>query len=152
MNNSLLIYQDKPRYAPWFKWLIGYIVAFPLIIGLAVIPIDIVGTYVCLIVTAIDALIFWAVIPRSYQIYEDKLRIQLGKPLAINIPLESIKEINKASAYRAFVYWGMRFSTATSNLVEIKRRRRMNIIISPYDADTFIKELTQARKSFTTND
>ena len=78
---------------------------------------------------------------RSYQIYQDKFRIQLGGPFGVNISLISITEVNKASTDKAFAYWGMRFATSTSNLVEIKRKGKMNVIISPSDADIFTKQL-----------
>ena len=145
MNNQLLIYENKPEYATWFKWLIGGILAFTIIVGLAVITTDIVGTWVCLGAAVFEAIIFWAIFPRSYQIYRDKFRIQLGGPFGLNIFLESITEVNKASKDKAFAYWGMRFATSTSNLVEIKRKGKMNVIISPSDADIFIKQLMQAR-------
>jgi hypothetical protein len=152
MNSSLLIYEDKPKYDLWIKWLLGGILAFTIIVGLAVINVDIAGTWVCLGAAVFEAILFWAIFPRSYQIYEDKFRIQLGGPFGINISLESITEVNKASTHNAFAYWGMRFATSISNLVEIKRRGGMNVIISPSDAATFMSQLIQARESFSPND
>jgi hypothetical protein len=147
MKSRLLLYQQTPVYAWWFKSLLGGILAFTFILGLALIPTDINGTWVCLGATLFEALLFWVIIPRRYCIYEDRLTIQLGGPFSLNIPLVDIKEARTASAYHAFGYWGIRFATSTSGVVEIVRRRGMNVIISLADADEFLGNLHQACRS-----
>ena len=49
-------------------------------------------------VTAFNTLIFWLVLPRSYEIRSDRLRIVLGWPFAVNIPFNTIAEIRAARA------------------------------------------------------
>jgi hypothetical protein len=146
MKSPVLLYEDKPKYDLWLKLLLGGILAFTLVLGLAISSADITGTWVCLGATLFEVLLFWSITPRRYQIYQDRLRIQLGWPFAFNIALSSIKEAKKAPAYNAFAYWGIRFATSASNLVEIVRRGGMDIIISVADADTFLEQLDQARQ------
>jgi hypothetical protein len=147
MKSTILLYEDKPKYDLWMKFLLAGIPAVTLITGLATKNIDITGTWVLLGTTAFIGLLFWAILPRSYQIYEDRFRIQLGAPFGLNIPLASIQQATKATGYYAFAYWGIRFATSTSNVVEIKRRQGMNVIISPSNVDDFLEQLSQAQKS-----
>jgi hypothetical protein len=149
MKSRILLYQQTPVYAWWLKLLLGGILALTLILGLALIPVDIIGASVCLGVTLFDALLFWAIIPRRYCIYEDRLTIQLGGPLAFSVPLSSIKEAKRASSYYAIGYWGIRFTTSTSGVVEIVRLKGINVVISLPDPDAFLEELERARRSIT---
>ncbi len=41
-------------------------------------------------ITLFDALLFKVILPRQYQIFEDRLRILMGGPFAINIFFSSI--------------------------------------------------------------
>lgn len=146
MRSSLLLYTAKSPYALWLKLLLGGILAFTLVLGIALIPVDTLATWICLATTAFDGLLFWGVLPHALQIYEDRLRIQLGGPFAVNVALANIKEVKKGSGYDAFAYVGIRFATSTRNVVIIVRHRGWDIVISPDDADTFIERLNQARQ------
>lgn len=147
MSSIVLPYEDKPRYDKQLKLLVSIILALTLIPGLIFINIYIEIALTLLGVTAFDGLLFAAVIPRNYQIFRDRVRIKLGGPLAINIPLEDIKEAKHAGASEAFVYWGLRLATSTSTVIEIVRRKGINVVISPLDDELFLAQLAQARKS-----
>ncbi len=146
MRSSLLLYTAKSPYALWLKLLLGGTLTFTLVLGIALIPVDVLATWICLAATAFDGLLFWLVLPHSLQIYEDRLRIQLGGPFAVNIALANIKEVKKGSGYDAIAYLGVRFTTSTRNVVIIVRSRGWDIVISPDDADMFIEQLNQARQ------
>jgi hypothetical protein len=149
MKSRILIYQQTPLYAWWFKLLLGGIMAFTLILGLSLIPRDITGAWVCLGVTLFDGLLFWVIVPRRYCIYEDRLSIKLGGPFAFDVSLASIQEAKRVSSYYAIGYWGVRFTTSTSGVVEIVRRKGINVVISLADPDAFLEELERARRSLT---
>ena len=72
------------------------------------------------------------------------MKIVLGGPLALNIPLSDISEARSASASKAFVYWGQRFATSTRGIVEIVRKKGLGLVISPTNADMFLEQLNQA--------
>jgi hypothetical protein len=147
VKSPVLLYEDKPKYDRWLIILAFGIPAVFLVASLAFINIDVDVTWFILGDTAFVALLLWAVIPRGYEIYADRLKIRLGSPFAMNVPLESIKSADKASSYYAMAYWGMRLATSTSNVVEIKRNRGMNVIISPSNPDIFLQRLDEACKS-----
>jgi len=139
-----LVYEDTPRYDSWLKLMLGAILALTLILGFVLLPIDISGAGVMFGVTLFDALLFRAILPRRFQIYQDRVRIVLGGPLALNIPLLDIREARLASSSKAFVYWGLRFVTSVRGVVEIVRKRGLSVVISPANADTFLEQLNQA--------
>ncbi len=147
MRNPLLLYTARSAYAGWFNLVLGGSLAFTLVLGIALIPVDTLATWICLGVTAFDGLLFWAVLPKSLQIYEDRLRIQLGGPLAINLALANIREARRGTGYEAIAYAGIRFATSTRNVVIIVRRRGWDVVVSPEDADEFIAQLQQARQA-----
>ena len=95
-------------------------------------------------VTVFDALIFHAVLPRRYQIFQDRLRIILGHPFAFNIPFSTIREARSTSGLKAFAYWGLRFATSSKGVVEIVRHQGWNVVISPANEGLFLEQLNQA--------
>lgn len=147
MKSIILLYEDKPKYDTWIKCLFVGLPAAMLIIGIATKNVDTVGTWTLLGTTAFIVVLFWAILPRSYQIYEDRFQIKLGGPFRFSVPLASIQEASKATGYYAMAYWGVRFATSTKNVVEVKCRKRMSVIISPSNADEFLENLSQAQKS-----
>ncbi len=76
------------------------------------------------------------------------MRIVLGRPLAFNIPFSAIQEARIASAGKMYVYGGIKFATSAGNVVEIVRRRGLNITISPTDREMFVEQLNQALQAF----
>jgi hypothetical protein len=102
-----------------------------------------------LVLTVFDGLLFYAVIPRHFQSFEDRLRIELGMPFAVNVSYNNIRKVRPASIEEAFVYWGMRFATSTKNLIEVVRKKGLNMVISPSDIKMFLEQLEQARSKRT---
>jgi hypothetical protein len=143
----MLVHEEKVAYNPWFR----VIAVIP--VGLFIASIIFAGKqefepFLTLLGDAvIFTLIFYCVLPRKYQIYEDRLRIVLGAPFAINIPLSTIKEIRHSSGFKAFFYSGVRFATSTGYIVEIVRNKGMNYVITPRNGDLFIDFLDQAVKN-----
>ena len=140
----MLIHEDVPRYDSWLKPLLSGFVAFTLILGLVFLMFNTELAIVLFAITVIDGLLFSIIIPRNFQIYRDKLRIQLGGPFAMNIPLRKIDKARPGSSSDLWVYWGIRFGTSSSNVVEIIRNKGMNIIITPEDSEEFISQLNRA--------
>ncbi len=143
-NLACLIYEDSAPYDPWLKWIIGGTLALTLVLGIVFLPFDVAGAYVMFGVTLFDALLFNAILPRRYQIYQDRLRIVLGKPFAVSISFATIKEARPAAGSTTFIYWGIRLATSAKSVVEIVRSKGLNIVISPADRDAFLEQLTQA--------
>jgi hypothetical protein len=140
----LIIYEGKADYASWF-WVI-FIIPAGLFIGavVAALSLESEASLFLVIEGCFLALLFNFIMPRKYQIYSDRLRIVLGSPFGINIPLSTIKEVKSGSGAKAIVYSGVRFATSTRNVIEIVRNKGMNYVISPQNSNTFIEQLNYA--------
>ena len=142
-----LVYEDIPRYDFWLKFILGGVLALTLILGVILLSEDIGAALAMFGVTLFDALLFKAILPRRYQIFQDRVRIVLGGPFAINIPLANIREARQASSSKAFAYRGFRFATSTHFVLEIVRKKGLSLVISPFSGDLFLEQLNQALKA-----
>ena len=144
MNSPL--YEDVPKYDFWLKIILGGTLAFTFILGLILISTDTIAAVVMFGVTLFDALLFKTVLPRRFQIFEDRLRILMGWPFAVNIFFSNIEEAKPASGRKVFAYKGLRFATSTRHAIEIVRKKGLNLVISPGKDDIFLDELNRAIK------
>ena len=144
MNSPL--YEDVPRYDFWLKLILGGTLALTFVLGIILISEDIRVALAMFGVTLFDALLFKAILPRRFQIFEDRLRILLGGPLAVNFAFSNIADAKSASGSKAFAYGGIRFATSTHYVIEIVRKKGLNLVISPSKGDIFLDELNKAIK------
>ena len=143
-----LIYEDTARYDFWLKILLGGILGLTLVLGIAsLLWQDVEAALVMFGVTLFVALLFKAILPQRFQIFEDGVRIVLGGPFAINIPLSNIRYVKSASGRKAFVYWGQRFATSSRGVVEIIRKKGLNLVISPSHDDLFLEQANHTLES-----
>jgi hypothetical protein len=143
-----LVYEDTPPYDQWLKYLIGGILVLTTAIGFFLILFDPVGTWFMLGETTFLALIFYSIMPRKYQVLEDRIRIVLGRPFSVNIRFSNIREIRRASSGDAYVYYGIRLATNSRSVVEIMRKRGLGIVISPRDREFFLQQFNQAMENY----
>ena len=145
MKTDILIYEDTPQYDLWLKLILGGLLALTFILGVIFIYQDTEAAIVMFGVTLFDALLFKAILPRRYQIFEDRLKILMGGPFAVNISFSNIEEAKPATGHKAFAYGGLRLATSTRNVVEIVRKKGLNLVISPSN-EMFLEQLNQARQ------
>jgi hypothetical protein len=92
--------------------------------------------------------LIWAILPRRFEIYDD--RLVMAFPLwRYDIALDTIALARPASWWQSYGYAGVRFATAPSKAVELRRRGRTflsrpNMVISPADRELFLAELNAA--------
>jgi hypothetical protein len=94
-------------------------------------------------VTLFDAALFRVILPRKFQVFEDRIRIVLGWIFRIDIPFSNIVDARSASGSKAFAYWGIRFATSTRHIVEIIRKKGLNLVISPANEEVFLEQLPE---------
>jgi len=143
-NSVYLGYEDIPKYDLWLKLILGGTLAFTFVLSIVLLSVDLLGAWIAFGVTIFNVLLFHAILPRRYQIFQDKVRIALGRPFAFNIPLSTIREARSASGSKAFAYRGLRFATSSRSVVEIIRHKGWNVVISPANRDLFLEQLAQA--------
>ena len=87
-------------------------------------------------------LLSWALLPRRYQILEDRIKIVLGSPFSFKIGFDTIKEARKATVWSGTMT--INFVTSVKNVVEVLRSKGMHVAISPSNRELFLEELTKA--------
>ena len=144
-RSIMLIHEEPAEYASWYKLI--FLILIGLFIFRGVISLlnreseaflSLLGVGVFLI------LLYYFLIPRRYQIYHDKLKIVLGSPLSIDIPLSTIKEVKHNSGIKTLVYPRARFLTSTKYVIEVVRNKGLNYVISPKNGEIFLEKLNQA--------
>ena len=144
---AFLLHEDTARTDTWLKLMLGGILVMFLVLGGVLLFQDKDDAFGMFGVAVFYALLFKIVMPQRYQIYSDKVRIVLGGPFAWNIPFNTIKEIRPASGVSAFAYSGVRFATSSKNVVEIRRSRGCNVVISPSNKEIFLEQASRAMQA-----
>jgi hypothetical protein len=136
-----MIHEEPAKYDLWLKLLLAGAVLFAFFLGLFLVTEDPTGSWVSFGTVAFEILLFHSVLPRRFQIYNDRLRIVLGRPFAVTLALANISEARPISGIKALSYWGIRLATSASTAVLLVRRRGWNIVISPADRERFLQRL-----------
>jgi hypothetical protein len=145
MLTSGLIYEDAARYDGWLKYFLGGLLVAVAAGGIALLFVDVEGAYTLFGAAVLMGLIFRVVLPRRFQVFEDRVRIVLGGPFTMNIPLGSIKQVKRAPGSRGIFSSGLRFVTSLKTVVEISRQHGLDVVISPAHPDEFIEQVVRAR-------
>lgn len=144
---GFLLYEDKPKIDPWIRLMFAGIVLLFVVMGLILLFEDTGSAFAMFGVAVFDALLFRMIMPTRYQVYSDRIRIELGGPFAATIALSTVKEVKAAPGAKAFAYGGVRFATSTKNVVEITRTRGCNYVISPANREVFLEQANRALES-----
>jgi len=140
------LYEDRARYDYWLRLILFGIPLILLTIGIILIPEDRKGAIAMFSGSLFTILLFYLVLPKKYQIFKDKLKIVLGWPLYVGLSLVNISDSQITSGRKVFAYWGIRLATSTKSVVEIIRKRGLNIVISPNNGSLFVDRLNEACK------
>jgi hypothetical protein len=143
---KLPLHEDRARYDYWLQLILFGIPLILLTVGIILIPEDREGAIAMFGGSLFVVFLFYLVLPKKYQIFEDKLKILLGWPLYVDISLTNISDSRITSGSKVFAYWGIRFATSTKSVVEIIRKRGLNIVISPSNGPLFVDRLNEACK------
>ena len=141
---AFLLYEDTARTDTWLKLMLGGILVMFLVLGGVLLFQDKEDAFGMFGIAVFYTLLFKIIMPQRYQIYSDKVKIVLGGPFAWDIPFSTIKEVRSASGVSAFAYSGIRFATSSKNVVEIKRSRGCNVVISPANKEVFLEQASRA--------
>uniref|UniRef100_A0A7J2TL80 Uncharacterized protein YyaB-like PH domain-containing protein n=1 Tax=Archaeoglobus fulgidus TaxID=2234 RepID=A0A7J2TL80_ARCFL len=150
----MLMHEDKPEYDAWMKITLSFapsvIFLLLFLIHYNFIPSESeeeakMGEMILMAFLGVILFLYWAILPRKYEIHEDKVRIVLGA-FSYSIDLKSVEEVKRAESWKVFAYKGLRFATSAKKAVEIKRRKWPSVVISPSNPELFIERLQQALK------
>jgi hypothetical protein len=107
------------------------------------------ASWILLIALGFVLALFFAIIPRKYQILDDEIRIVMGL-LKINIPFSNIDSIETRPPSSIYVsFEGMRLGSGTGEkCILIKRKRGANILIQPMNTKKFQQILNSKMASY----
>ncbi len=94
--------------------------------------------------TVLALLALWSVSPRAFELWPDRIRVVLGWPWGVNIPLNTIAEVLPPPNLAAWMRWGAGFATSFKTPVQIKRTKGMAIVLSPETPAEFIEGVRRA--------
>jgi hypothetical protein len=151
---AIVLHEDSPQYDLWLKLVLVFapslVIVLALLIHYGVLPAESqkearIAVAVSFASAIFLMLLFWAILPRKYQILEDRIKIVLGRPFSFDIGFNTIKETRREGGRRiVLAYRGRRFATSAKNIVEIIRGKGMNVVISPSNRELFLQELNKA--------
>ena len=135
----------KARYDWWVRAVLA--ASFVVLVVIALIMFaagHILEGAIMLGVILFDALLLWSLLPQSYEIRPEGLRIVLGWPWRFSIPFDTVAEIHAGRGFQALTYGGLRFSPSVKTPVVVRRSRGVSVVISPQDRQEFIDAVNEA--------
>lgn len=139
-----LLYEDTPRYDGLLKLILVAALLATLIPAIVLFWYDTAGTLAMLGVTALEALIFYFVMPKRYQLFDDRVRVVLGWPFGMDIRLSDIKEVRASKGSDSRAIRRLKFATSSRSATEIIRNSGWSVVISPRDREVFLERLNEA--------
>jgi hypothetical protein len=144
-----MVYYEQPAKYDLWLWLIIILIPLGLIIGgfwlytHQEVEDAMAGAITLWACGAFCLILFIAIMPRKYQILDDRLKIVLGGFFAFNIPFNTIKEVEYPSTKSPLwvVGWGFSGSVNRKYYVVIKRGHEMDVMIAPQNAELFVENL-----------
>ena len=137
-----LVYEDTPRYDVWLK-AIMLLPVFFVVIGAFYLAASEPESAIGMFATAVlMAAVYWAVFPRKYRILDSKVTIVLGGPFSFNIPLDNIETAKAPEGATVGINFVSSFQS--KNAVQIVRRKRLNVNITPSNRELFLENLDKA--------
>jgi hypothetical protein len=152
---DLVLYEDNIKYDFWVKVALVFPVVLLIAMGLFfyvdahykdVIPSESAkdsntGAIVLFASAPFILFVYWMVLPRKIFILQDRIRLKFGQ-FFWNVPFKTIESV-KAS--RGIAAWSYCISiTCYSTQIEIVRKKRGNIRVSPTHRDQFLDSVKRA--------
>ena len=144
---SYLIHEEKPKTDTWLEVLYIVPIALLIILGIIGISRSTEEGIVLFGAALFPCMLYRLLLPRRFQVFDDKLKIKLGGPFAFSIPLSDITDVKSRTGAKAFFFRGIRYATSAKHTVEIIRSKGLDIVISPENDDMFLQQLNQARQT-----
>ena len=141
-----LLYEDEPA-GSLFKIIFAIVLLALLSAGLYVWSIGSSsgGAVLLLVETIVIASIFWFVLPRGYQVYEDHLRIELGGPFKVKIGFDQISAIEITNKVGFTIHFT---TTVAKTYVKIVKKKGLSIMITPKSNALFIESANRALREW----
>lgn len=141
-NMDYQIYEDKPHTDIWIRGIVLLPSAIILVTAIFTWQESHEVTLYMIGVALLIGLIITFIIPVRYCIFNTKIRIEFRGPFAYNIPFETISDVRNARWFTVGI--NLPTSMSQSRAIEIVRKGRMAVNITPTDKQAFISDFQRA--------
>ena len=152
---DLVLYEDNIKYDFWVKIALVFPVVLLIAMGLLftidahykdVIPHEPakdshMGAIVLFASAPFILFVYWMVLPRKIFILQDRIRLKFGQ-FFWNVPFETIESVKASRGIAAWTYCSS--ITCYRTQIEIVRKNRGNIRVSPSNRDRFLDSFKRA--------
>jgi hypothetical protein len=152
---DLVLYEDNIKYDFWVKIALAFPVVLLLAMGLLfyvdahykdVIPSEpakdsSMGAIVLFAAAPFILFVYWMVLLRKIFVLQDRIRLKFGQ-FYWNIPFETVESVKASRGIAAWSYCSS--ITCNSTQIEIARKNRGNIRVSPINRDQFLDSVHRA--------
>ena len=147
---DLVIFEDSIQYDWWIKLVLVLSVALLVVLGI-LFDVDArdsdifpgepaaesqAGSFVLFAAAVFLIAVYWLILPRTIAVSQEGLILRF-RAFSWNIPFASIRSINPASGI--FVWWAHSWITSYRSQIEISRKNRLKIRVSPGRRDQFLE-------------
>jgi hypothetical protein len=151
----MILYEGSIKYETWAKILLGFPVALMIVMGIffyrfasaqqGISAEAEYGFHVASIVLFATGpfilLIYWLVLPTKIYILQGRIRIKYGR-FYWNVRFDTIESLKTAKGIPPV--WSNSSVTSYRNQIEIVRKKKMNIRLSPDNRDQFLDHANRA--------
>jgi protein-S-isoprenylcysteine O-methyltransferase Ste14 len=153
---DLVIFEDSIKYDWWIKVVLALSVVLLIVLGV-LFDVDArdsdifpgepaaesrMGSFVLFAAAVFLLAVYWLILPRTIAISQEGLILRF-RAFSWNIPFATIRSVNPASGM--IVWWAHSWITSYRSQIEIIRKYRLKIRVSPSRRDQFLE---YAHKAF----
>jgi hypothetical protein len=152
---DLVLYEDNIKYDFWVKIALAFPIVLLIAMGLLfyidahykdVIPSEPakdsnMGAIVLFATAPFILFVYWMVLPRKIFVLQDRIRLKFGQ-FFWKVPFETIESVKASKGIAAWSYCSS--ITCYSTQIEIVRKNRGNIRVSPSNRDQFLDSVHRA--------
>ncbi|MGD0856225.1 MAG: hypothetical protein ABSA18_10525 [Dehalococcoidia bacterium] len=136
------IYEDKPHTDIWMKGILLLPSAILLVTAITLWQESLQATLYLIAGALLIGLVFIFIIPIKYCIFNTKIRIKFRGPFAFNIPFETVTDVREPRWFTAGI--NLPTNMSQSSTLEIARKGRMPVNITPADKQAFVSNFDKA--------
>lgn len=151
----MIIHEGSIKYETWAKVLLGFPIVLVTAMGFyfnhmarsqdGISAVTVHGFQIASLILFATGpfilFIYWLVLPTKIGIYQDRIRIKYGQ-FYWNVRFETIEAMKPASGIPSV--WSNSSVTSYRNQIEIVRKKKMNIRLSPDNRDQFLDYANRA--------
>jgi hypothetical protein len=141
-SKNLLLYEEAVTYGNALKIIFLMVPAAFLVLSFYLWSTsEVVGALTLLAEAVVIGMVFLVILPRKYQIFEDRLRIALGGPFSVKIGFDRIVRVEVTSKTALTINLVSRLGRT---YVRIVRKNGLDLAITPKSNEEFVNNVQRA--------